>query len=159
MKHFQGNFDFIQTFTLPKLLTHKVGFLLEEITKNYQDYLSLKLNELNLNIKQLKLLIICDEVGPLSQQKISELLQIDRTTMVFLVNSLEKLKIIERQPNHQDRRAYSIVLTSHGKTILKKAILILEKCEKDFFKTLNDEELKKFQETIEKLFINAQTLS
>jgi DNA-binding MarR family transcriptional regulator len=48
------------------------------------------------------------ERGSLSQQAIGERLRIDRTTMVALIDDLERGGYVKRERNPHDRRAYVI---------------------------------------------------
>src|SRR5207245_9859602 len=60
-------------------------------------------------------------VGPVAQQELGGQLGIDRTTMVELIDDLEAMGAVVRQRNAADRRAYSIQLTSKGRTVQKRA--------------------------------------
>jgi DNA-binding MarR family transcriptional regulator len=50
-----------------------------------------------------------------SQQAIGERLRIDRTTMVALIDDLERAGYVKRGRNRDDRRAYVITLTAAGR--------------------------------------------
>ena len=49
-----------------------------------------------------------------SQQAIAELIGVNATRMVFLVDELEKLGLVERRRNPADRRSHALYLTSAG---------------------------------------------
>src|SRR6266480_2607051 len=49
-----------------------------------------------------------------SQQAIAELLGINATRMVFLVDELERLGLVERRRNPADRRSHALYLTDAG---------------------------------------------
>jgi DNA-binding MarR family transcriptional regulator len=58
---------------------------------------------------------------PLSQREAAALLMIDRTTMVALVDGLERRALVERRGHPADRRKNTLVLTAEGVTVLQRA--------------------------------------
>ncbi|GAB2597915.1 MarR family winged helix-turn-helix transcriptional regulator [Kribbella endophytica] len=61
------------------------------------------------------------EVGPTSQQALSEGLRIDRSVMVTICDELERTSCVRRERNPQDRRSYAVTLTETGRARLKEA--------------------------------------
>jgi len=55
-----------------------------------------------------------------SQQAIAELLGINATRMVFLVDELERLGLVERRRNPADRRSHALYLTDAGTAMLAR---------------------------------------
>jgi DNA-binding MarR family transcriptional regulator len=55
------------------------------------------------------------DFGPRSQHELSELLWVNRTTMVKLIDALEQGELVERRRNPTDRRSYALELTAAGK--------------------------------------------
>jgi DNA-binding MarR family transcriptional regulator len=53
-----------------------------------------------------------------SQQAIAAMLGINATRMVFLVDELEKLGLVERRRNPEDRRSHALYLTQPGQAAL-----------------------------------------
>ncbi len=56
-----------------------------------------------------------------SQQAIGELMGLNPTRMVFLVDELEKQGLVERRRNPADRRSYALYLTDQGREKLAEA--------------------------------------
>jgi DNA-binding MarR family transcriptional regulator len=56
-----------------------------------------------------------------SQQAIGELLGLNATRMVFLVDELEQRGLVERRRNPADRRSYALYLTDLGRARLREA--------------------------------------
>ena len=56
-----------------------------------------------------------------SQQAIGELMGLNPTRMVFLVDELEKQGLVERKRNPADRRSHALYLTEAGRTRLREA--------------------------------------
>jgi DNA-binding MarR family transcriptional regulator len=55
-----------------------------------------------------------------SQQAIAELMGVNATRMVFLVDELEKLGLVERRRNPGDRRSHALYLTDAGTAMLAR---------------------------------------
>jgi DNA-binding MarR family transcriptional regulator len=51
----------------------------------------------------------------LSQQAIGDLIGLNPTRMVFLIDELEQLGLVERRKNPADRRSYALYLTGKGR--------------------------------------------
>lgn len=56
----------------------------------------------------------------LSQQAIGDLIGLNPTRMVFLVDELEQLGLVERRKNPADRRSYALYLTGEGRDKLRE---------------------------------------
>jgi DNA-binding MarR family transcriptional regulator len=53
-----------------------------------------------------------------SQQALAAMLGVNATRMVFLVDELEKLGLVERRRNPEDRRSHALYLTGQGRAAL-----------------------------------------
>lgn len=80
-----------------------------------------ELNELGLNTGSHSVLRLLADEGPRSQQRLAEALRIDRTTVVGLVDDLERTGGLERRRDPGDRRAYLVEITPAGRTVLAAA--------------------------------------
>src|SRR5712691_3056494 len=56
-----------------------------------------------------------------SQQAIGELIGLNPTRMVFVVDELEQRGLVERRRNPADRRSYALYLTDQGRATLREA--------------------------------------
>jgi len=79
------------------------------------------LEPLGLTPKSFGVLIVITESGPLSQAAVGETLLIDRTTMVSLVDDLQRAGYVERGRNATDRRVHSLRVTAVGEEALGAA--------------------------------------
>jgi len=97
-----------------------VGFLL---AKAYQQVVSLYKEEFasyEITPQQFILLACLWELGSASQADLSKKTQIDRTTIVGIVDRLEEKGLVERQPHPGDRRVHRIILTISGRELEKE---------------------------------------
>jgi DNA-binding MarR family transcriptional regulator len=54
------------------------------------------------------------KTGPVSQQRLAELLRVNRTMMVRIVDGLERRGLVERRREADDRRSYALHITPAG---------------------------------------------
>jgi DNA-binding MarR family transcriptional regulator len=106
---------------LPTSLTTSAGFLLSKVAQAAGELMLETLGQLGVKPRHVGVLAVLAENGPLSQHAVGELLRIDRTTMVALVDELEQWGLARRQPDPRDRRAYRLELTPAGRHTLGQA--------------------------------------
>jgi DNA-binding MarR family transcriptional regulator len=70
------------------------------------------------HIREVALLSILTERGPLSQSELADLTHVNRTTMVKLVDNLERNGWVIRGRNSRDRRSYALEVTQSGREVL-----------------------------------------
>ena len=100
------------------------------------------------------ILIALSEEPGINQNKISELLQMDKANVSKMISSLEQKGLIKRKENRYDKRYRLCFLTNEGKkevVKLKKLILHLER---DWFKNFTDEEITIYHEMNGRLIFN-----
>ena len=97
---------------------------------------------------------IADADGP-SQQDVADALGIDRATLVALADDLEAKRLITRARSDQDRRAYSLKLTSDGADLMAEADTLMEQCEEEFTGVLTPAERAQLAELLARLLTAA----
>jgi DNA-binding MarR family transcriptional regulator len=88
---------------------------------------------------------------PLSQQQAATDLQVDRTTMVALVDALEAKDLVERRPHPDDRRKNVVELTPAGRTTLRRADAAARKAEHRFLSPLSDRAVDQLRASLKAL--------
>jgi DNA-binding MarR family transcriptional regulator len=73
-----------------------------------------------------------------SQQAIAELIGVNATRMVFLVDELERLGLVERRRNPADRRSHALYLTDEGKAVLVRVNAVAAEHEAQIAAGLSD---------------------
>ena len=71
------------------------------------------------------------------QQQIGSAMGIDPSTMVSLVDQLERAGLAKRRPHPQDRRAREVLITPKGRRTLKRARELAEEVEGDVLQGLS----------------------
>lgn len=105
----------------PAALPRSTVFLVVRAAQRASELLEHALTPLGLRVRHYRVLMALTEAGPRSQQALSASLGIDRTTMVAIVDELERQGLAERHPDTTDRRSHRVQLTARGRTTLVRA--------------------------------------
>jgi DNA-binding MarR family transcriptional regulator len=114
---------------IPPALADRVGYLLGRAAAQAQALTADSLNAIGITGKDYGILTLLDERPLLGQTDLGRALDIDRTTVVALLASLENRGLIVRIRQPEDRRRYAVTLTSRGQVARKRAFQALALCE------------------------------
>ena len=76
----------------------------------------------------------------LGQSRLAETMEVDRSTVVKVVDRLEDRELIMREPSATDRRSHCLRLTDKGRAALRRMEQLVLRHEDEFTKTLSAEE-------------------
>ncbi len=130
----------------PVLLMSKLGFASMQLFRE-------ALEPLGLHPRHFALLNLLGVEGERSQQALGEVLQIDPSTMVAVVDDLESEGLAERRRNPDDRRAYSVRLTPRGRSQLTRGRRAAKKVEDRVLAPLEPAERKRLLELLHRLAV------
>ena len=74
----------------------------------------------------------------LTQTQLADACGLEKTTMVVIMDKLEKEGLAERRSSPRDRRSYIIFVTGKGRRLLDRADKIVSQIERDVLSTLPD---------------------
>ena len=100
------------------MLDDRLGYLLKHAQLALAARTAAALEPLNINGRELAVLSVLGAAEPLAQQQAASKLSVDRTTMVDLVDALERKGLVERRPDRTDRRRNLVHLTPEGEKTL-----------------------------------------
>jgi DNA-binding MarR family transcriptional regulator len=144
----------LPTFIPTEKLLGRSGFLLNKAAQRVRDVYEEALKPTGLTAKHAGVLIILEEKGSLSQNELGKCAYIDRTTVVGLMDDLEKMGLVERKEHPTDRRSHAIYLTPKGKEILPVIDKHAVDMERKFLGCLSAQEQKGLIQTLRKLVLN-----
>ncbi len=116
------------------------GFLLWQVTNLWQREIKKALEKYDLTHAQFVLLAsilwLSGEKDSVTQIELSAHANIDPMTTSTVLRTLQTKGLISRQEHPTDTRAKTILLTSEGKKLVKKAVKIVEEFDARFFAPL-----------------------
>lgn len=89
--------------------------------------------------------------GPVSQQALIDLLGVDPSALVAVLNELEGLGLLARQRDPADRRRHVVTITGEGAKALAEADTILGGADEDLFGALSPAERAQLEALLEKV--------
>jgi DNA-binding MarR family transcriptional regulator len=129
----------------------RLGYLLKHARSGLQTISEPALAVIDLDGRQFAVLSVIGEQGPMAQQRVSETLRVDRTTIVALVDELERKGFVERKRDPGDRRAYAVEITPKGARTLQRARTVVDAAEVEFTAALSAAERRQLRELLAKL--------
>src|SRR5437763_16289065 len=126
--------------TLPEALSARTAYLLGRAAARVQAMGERDLEPLGISPREYSVLAVLAERSPLSQTRIAAILGLDRTTILKLGASLERKRLVVRERDEHDRRAYAIALTPLGDQGRGQAFTLLVECEERFLTPLAGEQ-------------------
>jgi DNA-binding MarR family transcriptional regulator len=91
-----------------------------------------------LSPRQFQLLGLLHDSGPLGQRELGQLMEIDPSILVTLLNPLEAEGLLSRSRDPLDRRRHLVTLTSRGERRLAAAARAQREAEEELFAGLDD---------------------
>jgi DNA-binding MarR family transcriptional regulator len=132
----------------PAELTDRIGYLLKHAQLRFQEIQRAALAPLGLDGRLLAVLVTAKHAGPCQQLRLAEKLEVDRTTMVDLIDRLEASGLVQRRPDPDDRRARLIHLTPRGQRALTAGIAASDEVEARFLATLSARDQRAFRRAL-----------
>jgi DNA-binding MarR family transcriptional regulator len=137
---------------LPPALAERLGFLLG---KSHHLLVQRMLPELDpgFTMKHFGALSVIASEGPLSQQQLGARIGLDRTTVVAIIDGLERAGYVKRHRNPDDRRAYALEVTAAGHRFIARVGAELLKAEDEFLTPLSASERRTLVELLQRLLV------
>jgi DNA-binding MarR family transcriptional regulator len=123
-----------------ELGTGQPAFLLAQVGAHAASRFAERLNALQLLPPDAGVLRLLRMSAGISQQELAARLRIHPSRLVSIVDNLEKRKFVERKVNPDDRRLYSLHLTSSGVEILGQIGKVAREHQDALFSALSSEE-------------------
>ena len=143
---------------LPPSMRTRVPFLLYRTAQASHALANAMLAEIGLTARQVGILTLVTEREPMTQTALGTELEIDRTTMVELLDGLEQRGLVERRRHPDDRRAFMIHATEAGVATKAKAIEILDQQQSAFLAPLSTNERHLLADLLARLYAERQRL-
>jgi DNA-binding MarR family transcriptional regulator len=132
-------------------ISSATGYLMFRVGDVARDRIEQELTRWHLAGKELRVLAFAHE-EPRSQQDLARLTAMDRTTMVAVVDKLERLGYARRERSTTDRRKYVVTVTPPGAEALTAAAARLAEAEAVFLAPLDPAERRQLNGLLARLY-------
>lgn len=114
----------------------RLGYLLKHARATYLRVATQALAPLGVSHPEWAAMIRFGDDVQRSQAEVAQLLGIDRTSMVAVIDQLERKGLVQRRPHGADRRKNIVELTAAGRDLEQRAWLLIEDCERQLLAPL-----------------------
>jgi DNA-binding MarR family transcriptional regulator len=126
-------------------VAERLGYLLKHAQLRHAQLIAAAMRPHGITGRQCAVLIAIDDHEPQSQQEVARRLDLDRTTMVALIDELESKALVSRSPAPDDRRKNVVALTAHGRETLTAALTATMQAENNFLAPLSPADAETFR--------------
>jgi DNA-binding MarR family transcriptional regulator len=128
-----------------------LGYLLKHAQLRFFELGAVALAPLGINGREAAVLRAIDAGRPVSQGEIARAMNVDRTTMVALIDDLQVKGLVERRQDPDDRRRNVVELTDAGRGTVRGATKAGDQAERDFLAPLSAAEAAQFKKILRTL--------
>ena len=129
----------------------RTGIILTILGEAFSRHVREVLAEHDLKPRQLRILDLLDDRGPIGQRELAELMGIDHSVLVNLLNPLEAARLVKRERDASDRRRHVVTLAAAGKRRLAQADQAFRDAEDAFFAPLSRDEREQLHSLLSQL--------
>lgn len=124
---------------LPEL-ADRLGYLFKHAHSRLSDLTTAALAPLGITGRELAVLLVIAEQASGSQLAIATRMGLDRTTMVSLIDDLEREGLVQRSPDPADRRRNVVAPTIKGRKTVRKGAVLAAQAEEAFLSPLSEQD-------------------
>jgi len=134
------------------------GLAIKNASKSLERALDIELRgQYGLSGGQWKVILVLSIQNGLSQKDLAERIFVDSTTLVPIIDGMEKKGLVERKTDPNDRRNNNVFLTAKSEPIVDPIIEIILRMRKIFFKNISEDDLEFTRNTLKKITANADS--
>ncbi len=133
-----------------------VGFITNNTSKRIADIFNARLNSYDVTRVQWIALYFLGTSKYINQSELAEKMNIKKSTIVRLIDRMEKEGYVQRKKDITDRRITYIFLTALGKKLRKKLLPFGEEFNNLISRDISDEDMEIFKKVLNRLVENAE---
>ena len=133
---------------MPPELVKSMVFLLGRLGFSVKKQAIGELEEAGFTPYDYSVLTLAAEGACRTQGAIADVLELDRSQLVGMLDALEERGLIERKRDPDDRRRHTVLLTAEGKRQLSRLRSIVKRIENEFFAPLDDDQRAQLHELL-----------
>jgi DNA-binding MarR family transcriptional regulator len=128
-----------------------LGWSLSVILRKWHEGVELALEQLPHGTRGFEILSVISQGEPPTQTDLAKHLNIDKTVMPYVLDSLESAGLLERRVDAKDRRAKRIVITPGGTSVLRELQTAVREAEQTALGSVAPEVREAFIDQAERL--------
>ena len=132
-----------------------IGKYLSIINRKGNVFITKEISKFGIGSGQVMFLMELYKKDGISQEELSEVLNIDKATTCRAIKKLEEAEFLTRVKDKNDKRAYKLHLTQKSKDMEESIRGVLRICEDHISKNLSEEEVKTLAMILKKICINS----
>ena len=130
-------------------LSRRLGYLFKHAQSRLAELNAQALAPFGINAHELGVLILLAGTQPSSQRQAAERLGVDRTTMVAVLDTLERKGLVSRHPDVHDRRRNLVQLTASGQETVRRAREASDEAERTLLAALSSTDAERLREALQ----------
>jgi DNA-binding MarR family transcriptional regulator len=130
-----------------------LGYLLKHAQLRFFELGAVALAPLGISGREAAVLRAIDACRPVSQGELARAMNVDRTTMVALIDDLQLKGLVQRRQDPDDRRKNVVELTDAGCGTVREAAGAVGQAERDFLAPLSAAEAAQFKKILRLLLL------
>ncbi len=134
----------------------RFGYLLKHARERLARLSTDALAQFGIIGRELAVMTVLATGAPPSQLEAAQRLSIDRTSMVALLDGLERKGLVERRPQAEDRRRNVVILTAEGRRVLGEASRATDAAEREFLAPLAASDAIRLREMLQAVALDTE---
>ncbi|WP_409201090.1 MarR family winged helix-turn-helix transcriptional regulator [Methanobrevibacter sp. DSM 116169] len=127
------------------------GYVLGSILQKFGEQFDKALENYSITTNDYRVLMAVNNKPNINQKEVGQMLKIDRTTIVHIIDNLEDNNYLIRIKNPNDRRSFQLSLTKKGENILEPICEVRDEIHDDCLKNLSKNQKKVLREICKKI--------
>ena len=137
---------------------NSLGFAIKNTSKSFEKALDIELRGMyEVSGGQWKIIVALSIQNSLSQKDLAERIFVDGTTLVPIIDSMEKKGLVERRADSKDRRNNMILLTKKSESLVDPIIDSILHLRKIVYKDISEKDLEFTRNILVKITENAES--
>jgi len=134
-----------------KSLDKSIGMSINYVNRKMQRYLSANLKKYNITTEQWSVLLQILENDGINQKQLAKKVNKDQTTLVRILDILERKELAIRKKSPEDRRFFLIYGTQEGRKLKEEIYPFVEGLFQNIIKDISQDQLDLFIDTLNKI--------
>lgn len=131
-----------------------IGQLTSQTNKKLMRYLNSKLEQHDITLEQWNVLLKLSQNDKINQKHLSEKVDKDQPTLARILDILERKELVERKPNKEDKRAFTLHITEKGLNLKEEVVPFLESFFEIIISGISNEDLETYKHVLKKINSN-----